>query len=341
MATNSWCRLWSDMPNDPKWRTIARVSGQRVGDVVAVFVHMMTCASTQTNATERGRIMGWEDEDVATALDLETAQVTAIRNAMDGRVLDGDHLDKWEKRQPIREDENGPARAKAWREAQKATANAKGKTQPNATERIQTLDKIREDKDISKPKPSSSSGDDGVVVRPFDRFWQAYPRRVGKNAAQKAWAKLKPDAALVEQLLAAITAQREGADWRRDDGEFIPHPASWLNGGRWLDEVRAFVEPAPKHGAWWASKESMESFGRSLVPPLAPLQGEYPSAYAERIRAALENAGKPVEMPRPAVYIPPPPRGGESSLSPAQLSARRAEMLAAAGSRKPAAAGVE
>ena len=50
-----WVRLWADMPNDPKWRTIARVSKQKIGDVMAVFVHMMTNAS-QADELEIERI---------------------------------------------------------------------------------------------------------------------------------------------------------------------------------------------------------------------------------------------------------------------------------------------
>lgn len=133
---NPWFRVWGDMVNDPKWRTIARRSGQKIGDVIAVYLHMLTCAS---NASERGRTEGWNDEDVATALDIEIEQVEAIREAMQGRVLDGDYLTGWEKRQPLREDEGGAARAKAWREAQKA-AKEQQQTQANATERKQTLD---------------------------------------------------------------------------------------------------------------------------------------------------------------------------------------------------------
>lgn len=114
MAT-PWFRLWADMVNDPKWRTIARVSQQSVGNVVAVYVHMMTCAS---NAGERGWLSGWSDEDVATALDIETENVTAIRTAMQGRVLDKDRLTGWKKRQPVREDAS-TGRVQAFREREK------------------------------------------------------------------------------------------------------------------------------------------------------------------------------------------------------------------------------
>lgn len=128
------------MVNDPKFRTIARVSKQEISRVISVYVHMMTCAS---NAAERGRTEGWCDEDVATALDIEIEDVQAIREAMQGRVLDGDYLTGWEKRQPLREDDSA-SRSKAWRDAKKAEKNAE-QTQPNATERNETLDKNREE----------------------------------------------------------------------------------------------------------------------------------------------------------------------------------------------------
>ena len=158
MAT-PWCRLWADMPNDPKWRTIARVSGQRIGDVISTYVHMLICAS---NATERGRTQGWNDEDVATALDLNTEQVTSIREAMEGRVLDGDYLAGWNKRQAMREDESAAARAKAWREEQKrlkAAAKEMGeKTHANATEHNQTPEvEVEVEVEVDKKEASSKA----------------------------------------------------------------------------------------------------------------------------------------------------------------------------------------
>lgn len=75
----------------------------------------------------------------------------------------------------------------------------------------------------------------------FDAFWTAYPRRVGKKPAERAWAKLQPDEALVQRMLAAIDAQRPG--WT--ELRFVPHPATWLNQERWTDEVN----PQPRAAA--------------------------------------------------------------------------------------------
>lgn len=68
----------------------------------------------------------------------------------------------------------------------------------------------------------------------FDRFWTAYPKKVGKGAAQKAFAKVKTP---VDILIAAIETQKLSEQWQKSNGQFIPNPATWLNQGRWEDEV--------------------------------------------------------------------------------------------------------
>lgn len=67
----------------------------------------------------------------------------------------------------------------------------------------------------------------------FAEFWAAYPRKVGKGAAAKVWAKLAPPLATV---MCALEWQRRSDQWTRDAGRFIPHPATWLNQTRWMDE---------------------------------------------------------------------------------------------------------
>lgn len=68
----------------------------------------------------------------------------------------------------------------------------------------------------------------------FDRFWAVYPKKQAKKDAQKAWAKLKPSAALVDEMIDAIEYQKKGRQWR--DG-YVPLPASWIRGERWTDEL--------------------------------------------------------------------------------------------------------
>ena len=71
----------------------------------------------------------------------------------------------------------------------------------------------------------------------FDVFWTAYPRKTGKQDAFKAFQKLKPDGTLMQIILSAIEKQKQSAQWTKDGVQFIPHPATWLNGSRWEDEM--------------------------------------------------------------------------------------------------------
>lgn len=69
----------------------------------------------------------------------------------------------------------------------------------------------------------------------FSRFWEAYPRKVSKANAEKAWAKINPDDELTEKIISAIgTAKR--LDERFRETRFTPHPASWLNARSWENE---------------------------------------------------------------------------------------------------------
>lgn len=70
----------------------------------------------------------------------------------------------------------------------------------------------------------------------FDAFWSEYPRKVGKGAAKKAFEKARKKATL-ESLVSAVRRQKCGSQWTKDDGRFIPNPATWLNQERWEDEV--------------------------------------------------------------------------------------------------------
>lgn len=71
----------------------------------------------------------------------------------------------------------------------------------------------------------------------FNRFWVAYPRKTAKQQALKAWQKLKPDEGLTDTILSALERFKQTEQWRKDNGQYIPYPATWLNGRRWEDET--------------------------------------------------------------------------------------------------------
>ena len=70
----------------------------------------------------------------------------------------------------------------------------------------------------------------------FDKFYSAYPKKTAKKNAINVWKKLNPDEELVNKMLSALERQKKSVQWQRDEGRFIPYPATWLNGKRWEDE---------------------------------------------------------------------------------------------------------
>lgn len=116
----------------------------------------------------------------------------------------------------------------------------------------------------------------------FDAFWQAYPRKVGKDAARKAFDKRKPDAALLALMLAAVAKQARSDAWLKDGGDYIPHPATWLNQGRWMDED---TELSVVNGSVRAVAETQRHFAEQDAR-LAEAKAD-PEAAARARRAAM------------------------------------------------------
>lgn len=75
----------------------------------------------------------------------------------------------------------------------------------------------------------------------FAEFWGSYPRKVSRANAEKAYTKAikgtKHPAALADKILAALAAHKQLPQWMRDNGQYIPHAATWLHQRRWEDEL--------------------------------------------------------------------------------------------------------
>ena len=91
--------------------------------------------------------------------------------------------------------------------------------------------------DISKQSKGEKSNTPISPKGDFERFWNAYPRHTAKANAVKAFKKLEPDEALIDTMLKAIEVQKKSEQWQRDNGQYIPHPSTWLNQRRWEDEM--------------------------------------------------------------------------------------------------------
>ncbi|MDR6949840.1 uncharacterized protein YdaU (DUF1376 family) [Pseudomonas sp. 2957] len=137
--------------------------------------------------------------------------------------------------------------------AGKASARAKAlKKQQELNDRSTNVDDPLErngnhtdtDTDTDKNKNNTPPMVDDL----FPKFWKMYPNKKGKAAAEKAWKKLKVTADLFGQIAEGLAAQVVCEAWVKDGGQFIPHPATWLNGKRWEDEVKVAsnVHPFPQ-----------------------------------------------------------------------------------------------
>jgi len=91
---------------------------------------------------------------------------------------------------------------------------------------------IRESESLIAPSKKQE------VAGGFDEFWDCYPKKVGKKDALKAWNKLKPNDKLKDTIIAGIRKWNASDQWTKDNGQYIPHPATFLNGERWKDDCK-------------------------------------------------------------------------------------------------------
>ena len=99
----------------------------------------------------------------------------------------------------------------------------------------------------------------------FQTFWAAYPRKVDKTKALKAFERLNVDDKLLAAMLAAISLQSKSREWHKEEGRFVPYPAKWLKDRRWEDgsEPEGIDErrPAWALNAGFANRYDAENAG--------------------------------------------------------------------------------
>lgn len=117
--------------------------------------------------------------------------------------------------------------------ASRESGDVRNPSASDADKSVTREEKRREEKKEQDQKPSAHAPDEGL----FEKFWKLYPNKKGKAAAEKAWAKLKVDQPLFDLIAKGLGRQCVSPSWTKDNGQFIPHPATWLNGKRWEDEV--------------------------------------------------------------------------------------------------------
>jgi len=104
------------------------------------------------------------------------------------------------------------------------------------TRNIQAVDTKQECNNVNNEKQVKSDGH-------FLQFWKAYPKKVGKKAAEKSYKNISQSKEQLNIILNAIEKQKRSIQWEKEDGKYIPNPTTWLNQGRWDDELKPKPEP--------------------------------------------------------------------------------------------------
>lgn len=229
-----WFRAYHGAALDPKYILIARAAGTGVtpGMVAAVWWAVMDHASQND---DRGCAQGLNLETLAAFYGWPLEQIENIYAAMMGKgmidPLPPHRLTNWEARQPLREDKTNAERQRRWRERQKQARD--GTSRNGVTERYERY-RNAESESLSPSVESQSPESESEGHGDFDEFWSLYPRKVGKGQARKAWSGALRKASAGEIILGV---RRAAEAFCANDPRYIPHPATWLNGERWLDEI--------------------------------------------------------------------------------------------------------
>lgn len=273
-----WFRLYVEIKDDPKTLELSDAQFR-------IWINLLAMTS---EADERGVIAAYRPRGLAAALRttpdlMEEAFALFCELGMIERREDGsmsvshfierqydnpsDRPDKVAERK-ARHKERQESAAELPPAANGTTRNDTGTTQEreqNAEERLYS----DTDSENTPPNPpgegmvgdgseKASAGDSqakpphrSAILLRFDEFYSAYPLKRNRAAAEKAWDKLKPDSETLSAMLTALSWQVRSRAWTKDGGQFVPHPATYLNAGGWLDEpeVESPGHDPPEKGA--------------------------------------------------------------------------------------------
>ena len=143
------------------------------------------------------------------------------------------------------------------------------------------FEKVKESNTSNNPrnKPINSNtrrSAKSEIPEDFSRFYAAYPRKVSKPAALKAWRALKADAALADRIIADVK-RRCDTEWKGQAIQYIPHPSTYLNQRRWEDETAPTerkeathrgIDPKDNPALDYAQRETTDDYGKDFFVDL-------------------------------------------------------------------------
>lgn len=125
--------------------------------------------------------------------------------------------------------------------------NYEGNAEGNAKETRRKREGMQEKQEwknerIKEEKQTQPSQEKTTGESRFETFWKSYPKKVAKKDALKAWEKQKCGNGIFETVMEKLEQFKSSNAWTRDNGRYIPNPASWINGERWNDEIQCDIK---------------------------------------------------------------------------------------------------
>lgn len=209
---NSWFRLYAEFAHDAKVQMMSECEQRRL-----VMLFCIRCNGDVT----------LQDEEVAFQLRIsnEEWQATKALFVSRGFINSDNEVLNWDKRQFV--SDSSAERVARHRNKKKQEGNVTV-TPPDTDTDTEQIHK-KQARKPSKSKPELSYDQ----YPEFLEFWTAYPNKEGKYKALEAWAEKNPP---IDRVLAAIAWQIHTDKWRKDNGQYIPLPTTYINGKRWEDE---------------------------------------------------------------------------------------------------------
>ncbi|MEB0311537.1 hypothetical protein QN382_19880 [Pseudomonas sp. 10B1] len=207
LMANPWFRMYSEFATDPKVQMMTEPMQRR---------YLMLLCIKCGNGDET-----LQDDQIAFQLRISDADwLTTKASLMSKNLIDEDAKPvAWNKRQYV--SDTSTTRVAAHREKKKRSCNV-SVTPPDT------------DSDTDSDSEKTPKVDSDAL---FASFWKLYPRKVSKDAAQKAWGKLNLSTGLFNTICEALAKHCLLDDWAKGGGQFVPHASTWINGRRWTDEM--------------------------------------------------------------------------------------------------------
>ncbi len=162
--------------------------------------------------------------------------------------------DKLSQKRMVRDNYLSEIRSKAGKKGGQKTGICLSKNASKSETNTENENEYKNDSDINYKgdtggekkggPPDESIKKKDELPEEFKEFWDKYPRHVGKQAAIKAFEKIKKSQLPV--VMAGLDKALKSSEWQRNikNGtlEYIPHASTWLNGLRWEDETAPPVQ---------------------------------------------------------------------------------------------------